>query len=59
VTLLGALLVVSGGAGAGWAFRVATSRQRPIDLLGALLAPVFVICMLVGGVLCFVPDFLR
>lgn len=59
MTLLGALLVVSGGAGAGWALRTATSRQRPVDLLGALLAPVFVICMLVGGVLCFVPDFLR
>jgi hypothetical protein len=59
VTLLGALLVASGGAGAGWALKTATSRQRPLDLLGALLAPLFVGCILIGGVLCFVPDFLR
>ena len=59
MTLLGALLMLSGGAGAGWAFKTALSRQRPADLAGALLAPLFVVCMLVGGVLCFVPDFLR
>jgi hypothetical protein len=55
----GLALVVGGAAGAGWALRAATSRRRPIDLAGALLAPLFVAAVLVGGVMCFVPGFLR
>jgi hypothetical protein len=58
--VIGGLLLVAGGAaGAAWALRAATSRRRPIDLAGALLAPVFVAAILVGGVMCFVPRFLR
>ncbi|HEY2743168.1 MAG TPA: hypothetical protein VGL86_01040 [Polyangia bacterium] len=58
--MIGGLLLVAGGAaGAAWALRAATSRRRPIDLAGALLAPVFVAAILVGGVMCFVPRFLR
>ena len=59
MTLLGALLMLSGGAGAGWSLRAATSRKRPLDLLAALLAPLCIVCALIGGVLCFVPGFLR
>lgn len=59
MTLLGALLLVGGGLGAGWALRAATSRRRPLELVAALLVPLFIVCALVGGVLCFVPGFLR
>jgi hypothetical protein len=59
VTLLGVLLIAGGGVGAGWALRAATSRRRPLDLAAALLAPLFIACALAGGVLCWVPDFLR
>lgn len=59
MTLLGALLIVGGGVGAGWALRTATSRRRPVELVAALLAPLFIVCALIGGVLCFVPGFLR
>jgi hypothetical protein len=55
----GLALVVVGAAGAGWALRAATSRRRPLDIVGALLAPLFVAALLVGGVMCFVPGFLR
>ncbi len=55
----GLALVVGGAAGAGWALRAATSRRRPIDLAGALLAPLFVAAFVVGGVMCFVPHLLR
>ena len=53
------LLVVGGSAGAGWAVRAATGRQRPLDLLGALLAPLFVGLAVTGGIMLFVPHFLR
>lgn len=59
MTLLGALLVLGGGAGAGWALRAATARKRPLDLVAALLSPLFLACALVGGVLCLSPGFLR
>jgi hypothetical protein len=59
VTLLGALLLLGGGAGAGWALRAATSRRRPLDLVAALAGPLFVACALVGGILCCAPGFLR
>jgi hypothetical protein len=55
----GLVLVASGAAGAAWAVRAATSRRRPVDLAGALLAPLFVAAACVGGVICFVPGFLR
>ena len=58
--MIGALLLVVGGsAGAGWALRAATGRRRPLDLAGALLAPVFVGAAVVGGIMLFVPHFLR
>ncbi len=59
MTLLGALLILVGGAGAGGALRAATARRRPLDLLAALAGPLFVACALVGGVLCLSPGFLR
>ncbi len=58
--MIGALLLVTGGAaGAGWALRAATGRRRPLDLLGALLAPLFIVAALAGGVGLLVPHFLR
>lgn len=54
-----ATLVVAGVAGAGWALRAATGRRRPLDIAGALLAPLFIALALAGGVLAFVPHFLR
>jgi hypothetical protein len=56
--VIGALLIVAGAVGAGWSLRAATSRRRPLDLLGALAAPVFVVAMLVGGLLLLSPRFL-
>ncbi len=57
--LLGALLVLGGGAGTVWATLAASDRRRPVDLLAALAAPLAFLLALVGGVLVFVPDFLR
>ncbi len=57
--VLGAALAVGGAAGTLLCVRAATSRPRPIDLFAALLAPVAVIAALVGGVLIFVPGFLK
>jgi hypothetical protein len=58
--VIGALLLVVGGsAGAGWALRAATGRRRPLDIVGALLAPLFVGLAVVGGIELFVPHFLR
>jgi hypothetical protein len=56
---LAVLLVVGGSAGAGWAVRAATGRRRPLDFLGALLAPLFIGLAVVGGIMLFVPRFLR
>jgi hypothetical protein len=56
---LGAALVVLGGAGTVWAVIASTTRRRPVDLLAAIAAPVALVLALVGGVLLFVPDFLR
>ncbi len=52
-------LVALGVAGASWALRAATGRRRPLDLVGALLAPLFIALALTGGVLAFVPQLLR
>ncbi len=58
--MIGALALVGAGvAGAGWALRAATGRRRPLDLVGALLAPVFIAVALTGGVMAFVPHLLR
>ena len=58
--MIGGIVLVAGGvAGASWALRAATARRRPMDILGALLAPVFVAAALAGGVMCCVPGFLR
>ena len=59
MTVVAALLIAGGGAGAGWALWAATSRRRPLDVVAALLAPVFVLAALVGGVLSLLPGFLR
>jgi hypothetical protein len=56
---LGALLVLSGCAGTAWAALATSHRRRPIDLLAALAAPVAFALAVLGGVLLFVPDFLR
>jgi hypothetical protein len=58
--VIGALLLVVGGvAGAGWALRAATGRRRPLDVVGALVAPPCIVAAIVGGVMLFVPHFLR
>ncbi|HEX8952815.1 MAG TPA: hypothetical protein VF945_13260 [Polyangia bacterium] len=57
--MIGALLLVGGGvAGAGWALRAATGRRRPLDVVGALVAPVCIVAALVGGVMLLVPSLL-
>jgi hypothetical protein len=55
--VIGALLIVTGATGAGWALRAATARRRPLDVLAALLAPVFVVAALVGAVALLQPSF--
>jgi hypothetical protein len=57
--MLSALLLVVGGVGAGWSLRTALTRRRPLDLLGALLAPLFLVAALVGALSLLVPGFLR
>ena len=58
--MIGALvLVVGGAAGAGWGLRAATGRRRPLDVAGALVAPVGIVAALVGGVMLLVPSLLR
>jgi hypothetical protein len=53
------LLVVGGLTGAGWALRAATGRRRPYDVIGAVVAPFCIVVALIGGVMLFVPHFLR
>src|SRR5262249_14337686 len=55
---LGVALVAGGAALAAWGVS-ALARRRPIDLAGAVAAPIGVACALVGGVAILVPDFLR
>jgi hypothetical protein len=59
VSFLGALLALGGSAGTAFAIHAAASRKRPMDLVAALLAPVALVAALTGGVLIFVPGFLK
>ncbi len=59
MTVLGGALVLVGGAAAAWGVHASTTRRRPIDLIAALAAPLGVVIALLGGVLVFVPGFLR
>ncbi len=59
MTLVSALLLVIGGVGAGWSLRTALTRRRPLDLLAAILAPLFVVAALAGALSLLVPGFLR
>lgn len=52
-------LIILGAAGTAWATWGALTRQRPFDILFALLAPVALLIGLTGGVLIFVPGFFR
>jgi hypothetical protein len=52
-------LVIAGCAGTGWATLAAAHRRRPVDLAAALAAPLAFALAVLGGVLIFVPDFLR
>ncbi len=56
---MGLVLVVGGVAGAGWALRAATGRRRPLDIAGALVAPLCIVAALTGGVMLLVPSLLR
>jgi hypothetical protein len=56
--MLGAALVLGGGAGAVLALRAVSSRGRPGDLIAALAAPVAILAALAGGVLLLAPGFL-
>jgi hypothetical protein len=59
VTFVAVLLLVGGVMGAVWSFRAALTRRRPLNLLAALAAPLFVLAALTGGVALLVPRFLR
>ena len=43
---------------ASWGMWASFNRKPPINLLGAVMAPLGVVLALLGGVLFFVPDFL-
>ncbi len=57
--MLGAALVVLGASGTVWSVVASTTRRRPVDLIAALLAPLALLVALAGGVLLFVPGFLK
>ncbi len=57
--MLGLALVAVGAVGTVWGVIASSTRKRPLDLIAALLTPVALIVALVGGVLLFVPGFLR
>ncbi|HEX6839748.1 MAG TPA: hypothetical protein VF334_24395 [Polyangia bacterium] len=57
--MLALVLVAGGSAGAGWALRAATGRRRPLDVIGALVAPACIVAALTGGVMLLVPSLLR
>jgi hypothetical protein len=57
--LLGFFFVLAGIAGTVWAMLAASEKRRPMDLVAAVTAPLAFALALLGGVLLFVPDFLR
>ena len=57
--LLGLLFVLAGIAGTAWATLAASQKRRPLDLVAAIAAPLAFALAVLGGVLVFVPDFLR
>jgi len=57
--IAGLLLVAGGAAGAGWALRAATGRRRPLDVVGALVAPLCIVAAITGGVMLLVPSLLQ
>jgi len=57
--LLGVILVLAGLSGTVWSTLAASRERRPLDLVAALVAPVAFAVAVLGGVLLFVPDFLR
>ena len=59
MTLLGIALVLVGGVGTAWATLAASNQRRPLDLLAALAAPLAFALAILGGVLVFVPGFLK
>ena len=57
--LLGLLFGLAGVAGTAWATLAASQKRRPLDLVAAIAAPLAFALAVLGGVLVFVPDFLR
>jgi hypothetical protein len=57
--MAGILLLLVGVALLGWGARSAASGKRPLDLVGAVAAPVGVALCLVGALALAVPHFLR
>jgi hypothetical protein len=46
---MGIVLIVGGGAAAGWGTLASGSPQRRVALVGALLAPLGVLAAAIGG----------
>jgi hypothetical protein len=57
VSIVGAALVLVGGAGTVWGVLASTTQRRPLDLVAAIVAPLSLLVALAGGVLIFVPGF--
>jgi hypothetical protein len=57
--ILGALMFVIGCGSAAYAVRASFATSRNVAALFGLLAPVCILVALFGGLLMFVPDFLR
>jgi len=51
------LLFFAASAGCGYAIRAAFQRNRPTDVLFAVVAPIAALLALIGLLLVFVPDF--
>jgi hypothetical protein len=59
VSLVGGALVLLGATGTVVCVRRSSGSSRPLAVLAALGAPISLLLALIGGVLCFVPGFLR
>lgn len=55
--VVGALLFLAASAGTAYSIRAAYDRNRPADVLFAILAPAAALIALIGLLLVFVPDF--